>query len=106
MAEYFVEPANTHSYKAERVLEVQAAWQHPLAITTKGTLIERDIDILAPMAARGLAQTGVWRLNTMDAGPLSMIWSVSRNYRFWGAIEVFHIVRWRCARTNGNSPYT
>ena len=30
-----------------------AAFRHPLAITTKGTLIERDLDLLAPMAAQG-----------------------------------------------------
>jgi hypothetical protein len=27
--------------------------RHPVAITTKGTLIERDLDLLAPMAERG-----------------------------------------------------
>src|SRR5574343_488669 len=33
------------------VVEVLSAFDHPLAITTKGTLIERDLDLLAPMAA-------------------------------------------------------
>ena len=32
------------------VLEVLWAHRHPVAITTKGALIERDIDLLAPMA--------------------------------------------------------
>jgi len=41
------------------VLEVLAAHNHPVAIVTKGTLIERDIDILAPMAAKGLVRVGV-----------------------------------------------
>lgn len=36
-------------------LEVLAAFNHPVMITTKGALVTRDIDILAPMAARGLA---------------------------------------------------
>lgn len=50
-----------------RVLEVLAEFGHPVAIVTKGTLIERDIDILAPMAARGLARVGV-SVTTLDAG--------------------------------------
>ncbi|SEN28379.1 DNA repair photolyase [Gemmobacter aquatilis] len=49
------------------VLEVLAAWQHPLAITTKGTLVERDLDLLAPMAGRGLARVGI-SVTTLDAG--------------------------------------
>jgi DNA repair photolyase len=41
------------------VLEVLSEFNHPVGIVTKGTLIERDIDILAPMAARGLARVGI-----------------------------------------------
>jgi DNA repair photolyase len=41
------------------ILEVLAAHNHPVTIVTKGTLIERDIDILRPMAAKGLVQVGV-----------------------------------------------
>jgi DNA repair photolyase len=48
------------------LLEVLAAFRHPVAIVTKGTLIERDIDILAPMAAEGLAAVGV-SVTTLDA---------------------------------------
>ncbi|MDU9006822.1 PA0069 family radical SAM protein [Sedimentitalea todarodis] len=48
-------------------LEVLAAFRHPVAIVTKGALIERDIDILAPMAAQGLARVGI-SLTTLDAG--------------------------------------
>ncbi|CAA9434022.1 MAG: Radical SAM domain protein [uncultured Rubellimicrobium sp.] len=47
------------------LLEVLAAHDHPVAITTKGTLIERDIDLIAPMAARGLAQVGL-SVTTLD----------------------------------------
>jgi DNA repair photolyase len=58
---------NTDPYQpieAEHVLmrgitAVLAAFQHPMAITTKGTLIERDIDLLAPMAAQGLLRVGI-----------------------------------------------
>lgn len=47
------------------VLEVLQRYNHPVAITTKGTLVERDIDILSDMAAKGLAKVGV-SLTTMD----------------------------------------
>jgi DNA repair photolyase len=49
------------------VVEVLSAFRHPLAITTKGTLIERDIDLLAPMAAAGLLRVGI-SVTTLDAG--------------------------------------
>jgi DNA repair photolyase len=48
-------------------LKVLAAFRHPVAIVTKGTLIERDIDILAPMAAQGLVRVGI-SITTLDAG--------------------------------------
>ena len=48
------------------VLEVLRAFRHPVAITTKGTLIERDIDMLAPMAAQGLCRVGI-SVTTLDA---------------------------------------
>ena len=38
------------------ILEVLSAYSHPVGIVTKSALVARDIDILAPMAARGLAQ--------------------------------------------------
>jgi DNA repair photolyase len=47
------------------ILQVLDAFNHPVAIVTKGTLIERDIDILGPMAARGLARVGV-SVTTLD----------------------------------------
>ncbi|MBO9476909.1 PA0069 family radical SAM protein [Shimia sp. R11_0] len=47
------------------ILEVLERFQHPVAIVTKGTLIERDIDILQRLAQRGLAQVGV-SLTTLD----------------------------------------
>lgn len=48
-------------------LEVLADCGHPVAIVTRGTLIERDIDILSVMAARGLVRVGV-SVTTLDAG--------------------------------------
>lgn len=47
------------------VLEVLRDFGHPVSIVTKGTLIERDLDILGPMAAEGLAQVAV-SLPTLD----------------------------------------
>src|SRR5690606_3508515 len=47
------------------ILEVLAAFSHPVAIVTKSHLVTRDIDILAPMAARGLAKVGV-SVTTLD----------------------------------------
>ena len=47
------------------VLQVLAAFRHPVAITTKGTLIERDLDILTPLAAQGLVRVGV-SITTLD----------------------------------------
>lgn len=46
-------------------LEVLAAFNHPVAITTKSHLVTRDLDILAPMAALGLAQVSV-SVTTLD----------------------------------------
>ncbi|MHA6344125.1 PA0069 family radical SAM protein [Roseivivax sp. CAU 1761] len=47
------------------LLEVLRDFRHPVAIVTKGTLVERDIDILAPMAASGLARVGL-SVTTLD----------------------------------------
>ena len=49
------------------ILGVLASFHHPTAITTKGTLIERDLDILAPMARAGLLRVGI-SVTTLDAG--------------------------------------
>ena len=47
------------------LLEVLARFRHPVGIVTKGTLVERDIDILADMAAQGLASVGI-SVTTLD----------------------------------------
>ncbi len=48
-----------------RILEVLAACDHPVTITTKSALVLRDLDILAPMAARGLVQVSL-SVTTLD----------------------------------------
>jgi DNA repair photolyase len=48
------------------VLLVLSAFRHPVWITTRGTTIERDIDLIAPMAAQGLASASI-SVTTLDA---------------------------------------
>lgn len=65
---------NTDAYQpAERILrltrgilEVLREARHPVSIVTKSALIERDLDILADMAASGLVQTAV-SITTLNA---------------------------------------
>jgi DNA repair photolyase len=53
-------------YKLMRgMLEVLAACDHPLTIVTKSALIERDIDLLAPMAKKNLVKAFV-SVTTLD----------------------------------------
>ena len=47
-------------------LEVLSEANHPVAIVTKGSLIERDIDILSDMATRGLVRVGI-SVTTLNA---------------------------------------
>ncbi|VAV87391.1 Radical SAM domain protein [hydrothermal vent metagenome] len=46
-------------------LKVLDKYNHPVAIVTKGTLIERDLDILSGMAKRGLVRVGI-SITTLD----------------------------------------
>src|SRR5258707_7823032 len=53
-------------YKVMRaLLEVLAASDHPLTIVTKSALIERDIDLLAPMARKNLVKAFI-SITTLD----------------------------------------
>jgi DNA repair photolyase len=47
------------------VLEVLARFNHPVGIVTKSALVQRDIDLLAPMAAKGLAKVAL-SVTTLD----------------------------------------
>lgn len=47
------------------VLEVLARHNHPVGIVTKSALVTRDLDILAPMAAKGLAKVAL-SITTLD----------------------------------------
>jgi DNA repair photolyase len=66
--------ANTDPYQpAERdlrvtrsILEVLVEFRHPFTIVTKSALVERDIDLIAPMAAQNLARVFV-SVTNLDA---------------------------------------
>jgi DNA repair photolyase len=60
------QPVEAQHQVMREVLEVLWAHRHPVAITTKGALIERDLDILAPMAAQSLLRVGV-SVTTLDS---------------------------------------
>jgi len=47
------------------LVEVLAACDHPLTIVTKSALVERDLDLLAPMARKNLVKVFV-SVNTLD----------------------------------------
>lgn len=76
-ASYLPEPialgVNTDAYQpcererglTRRVLEVLHECAHPVALITKSSLIERDIDLLAPMAARNLVTVAI-TVTTLD----------------------------------------
>jgi len=48
-----------------QILEVLAAHQHPFSIVTKSALVERDLDLIAPMAAKNMAQV-YFSITTLD----------------------------------------
>ncbi|KAF0230359.1 MAG: radical SAM domain [Beijerinckiaceae bacterium] len=65
--------ANTDPYQpierqyriTRAILEVLARTSHPVTIVTKSALVTRDVDILAPMAARGLVRVAL-SVTTLD----------------------------------------
>ncbi len=61
------QPAERDRGITRRLLEVLRDHRHPVIVTTRGALVERDLDILAEMAGQGLAAVGI-SLTTLDAG--------------------------------------
>ena len=65
--------ANTDPYQpierdyelSRALLGVLSAFNHPVGVTTKSALVTRDIDLLAPMAAKGLASVFM-SIGTLD----------------------------------------
>ena len=60
------QPAERRLGLTRRLLEVLWAHRHPVMLITKSGLIERDLDLLAPMAAEHLVSAAV-SLTTLDA---------------------------------------
>lgn len=59
------QPIERQYQVTRRLLEVLRDFGHPVAIVTKSALVARDIDILAPMAEKGLAKVAV-SITTLD----------------------------------------
>jgi DNA repair photolyase len=65
--------ANTDPYQPQerrlritrQILEVMQRFRHPVSVLTKSALVARDIDILGPMAADGLARAAI-SVTTLD----------------------------------------
>ncbi len=65
--------ANTDPYQpierewkvTRQVLEVLCAHEHPFSIVTKSALVERDVDLIAPMAAKRMARV-YFSVTTLD----------------------------------------
>jgi DNA repair photolyase/antitoxin (DNA-binding transcriptional repressor) of toxin-antitoxin stability system len=61
------QPAEKRYRITRSMLEVLGRANHPVGIVTKSALITRDIDLLAPMARKGLAKVAI-SLTTLDRG--------------------------------------
>ncbi|MCM2561142.1 PA0069 family radical SAM protein [Lutimaribacter sp. EGI FJ00015] len=59
------QPIESRFKATRKVLKVLKEFGHPVGIVTKGTMVARDLDILGPMAAQGMAHLGV-TITTLD----------------------------------------
>ena len=59
------QPVERRLQITRQILQVLAEHDHPVSIVTKSQLVSRDVDILAPMAAKGLASVAV-SVTTLD----------------------------------------
>ncbi len=59
------QPIDREHKITREVIQVLAECNHPLGIVTKSALVERDIDLLAPMAEKGLVQVFM-SITTLD----------------------------------------
>ncbi len=60
------QPVERHHRSMRSILEVLARCNHPVGIVTKSSLVTRDIDLLAPMAEKGLVKVAL-SITTLDA---------------------------------------
>jgi DNA repair photolyase len=61
------QPAEKRHRVMRSILEVLSRANHPVGIVTKSALIMRDIDLLAPMAEKGLVKVAI-SVTTLDGG--------------------------------------
>lgn len=59
------QPVERSEKLTRRILQVLADFKHPFSIVTKSPLVVRDLDIIQPMAAQGLAQVSI-SVTTLD----------------------------------------
>jgi len=59
------QPAEKELGISRALLQVLSEFNHPVGITTKSALVTRDIDLLAPMAAKGLVRVAI-SIGTLD----------------------------------------
>jgi DNA repair photolyase len=59
------QPVERERRITREILEVLAEFRHPVGIVTKSDLVTRDLDLLGPMAAEGLAKVGL-SVTTLD----------------------------------------
>jgi DNA repair photolyase len=59
------QPIERHHKITRSILEVASETNHPVSLITKSALIERDLDILAPMAKKGLVAVAL-SITTLD----------------------------------------
>jgi DNA repair photolyase len=59
------QPVERRMRVTRSILQVLADFKHPFSIVTKSALVLRDLDIIAPMAEKGLAQVAI-SVTTLD----------------------------------------
>lgn len=59
------QPVEKQLKLTRRFLEILSAHNHPVTLLTKSALIQRDVDIIAPMAEKGICRVGV-SITTLD----------------------------------------
>ncbi len=59
------QPVERHEELTRELLKILSEHNHPVSLLTKSALIQRDIDIIAPMAEKGLLRAGV-SITTLD----------------------------------------
>ncbi len=59
------QPIEREQKLTRRFLQILSDYHHPVSLLTKSALIQRDIDLIAPMAEKGLCRVGV-SITTLD----------------------------------------